>query len=189
MKSASLFAAVVLSLLTHLYAHPLEPFIRLGNMPFTMMNGFFGTTQSPFGGASFPMDSRLFAMVARPPYLMPGHKAPPIDPYCHEFFQRKEGWMARAAAKIAGEGSSDDAWISLIDTPEEMAEWEPEDYACLFYLGYAPPRIPEGLAFGRVYSVLGNPVINDVAEIFWGGKIFMKVPCEPSEYQWDEFCE
>lgn len=148
---------------------------RLNNLPFGIINAITGTSSSPFGGLLLPIDPRIISPLAFPPFLEDTTNSvylPSINEACYEFWQTNTTWLTRAMTK------SVTPYIKLISNPSELATFTPQELTCLFYLGFNPTRIPEGRAYGRVLYILGNPIIKDLAQILWGGKILFKTPCD-----------
>lgn len=162
-------------------AWPMEAIFRLGSQPLGLMSYVFGTAQSPMGGMSFPLDSRWFTQTPRRLLTRTLQQHPSVDPRCQALFEKKPEWSARSSTKSAsylmGDTNSQ-AVLALVDRPEEIQTWEPEELACLFYLGYSPPRIPEGLASGHVYDTLNNPALADVAQALWSGNLVVNFRCD-----------
>eukprot|EP01057_Protomagalhaensia_wolfi_P001090 Protomagalhaensia_wolfi_Nauph_80__1089@NODE_1637_length_1429_cov_8_472662_g1267_i0_p1_GENE_NODE_1637_length_1429_cov_8_472662_g1267_i0NODE_1637_length_1429_cov_8_472662_g1267_i0_p1_ORF_typecomplete_len180_score0_54_NODE_1637_length_1429_cov_8_472662_g1267_i08031342 len=145
------------------------------SVPLGLLSALFGNHNSPLGGIVLPIDSRILGMVSRPPFLAPNHIPPGQDPYCRELWNKNPRWQERASIK--NNTDHDGPFISLISDPVEMSALTPRDLGCIYHLGYAPKKIPSGLAYGRVFYMFGRPIFRDLSRFIWGGKLFMEVPC------------
>eukprot|EP01053_Blabericola_migrator_P007213 Blabericola_migrator_1__7212@NODE_365_length_9399_cov_81_035255_g292_i0_p4_GENE_NODE_365_length_9399_cov_81_035255_g292_i0NODE_365_length_9399_cov_81_035255_g292_i0_p4_ORF_typecomplete_len194_score11_86_NODE_365_length_9399_cov_81_035255_g292_i035914172 len=162
---------------------------RFSAMPIDLMQFFFGNHNSPLGGVVLPVDSRLVAAFSRVPYLTSDHIPPRNNPVCHDLWKRSPQWAARAAMKLSnatapGRLAREGTFLALIGHPAELTRFSEEQLACIYYLGYTPNsnrEIPSGKAYGRVLSFLGRPVLKDLGNWLWGGKIFFDLPCDSSK--------
>lgn len=172
---------------------PLTPsaLLRLGNVPLALMAWILGTPHVPGGGLDFPLSAELVSSVANPSYLKSEHPFAHLNPKCLELVQARPKWEGRMV-ELATDIPSATRQLNeaefaqlepLVNHTAEISEFTSHaSFACLFSLGYVPPTIPIGRAYGRVYSVLGNPLLADVSQAVWGGKIFLKTQCNSTAY-------
>eukprot|EP01056_Protomagalhaensia_sp_Gyna25_P002340 Protomagalhaensia_sp_Gyna_25__2339@NODE_228_length_4268_cov_30_310002_g178_i0_p3_GENE_NODE_228_length_4268_cov_30_310002_g178_i0NODE_228_length_4268_cov_30_310002_g178_i0_p3_ORF_typecomplete_len219_score30_88_NODE_228_length_4268_cov_30_310002_g178_i04701126 len=157
----------------------LEILHRLNTIPLDFLLSVFGNHESPFGGVVFPLESRLVAGLARPPFLAGGFPLAETNAECRSLWERHPHWQIRADIVMASPSSNrDQPFLSFVSSPSELTPFTAEELTCLYFLGYTPSTVPTGMAYGRVLHILGNNLIKDISKLVWGGKMFMQTHCK-----------